>query len=134
MGAEQKKVIILSWSLAFLAVLMISTWDVFVVLWAVSNHPPVKPEVLVSSESIKTDFKRDEQKYFLASGIYIPIEDIMFMDQLSQSGARYSNALQKHCSSLNQEKGVAIWLPLKIRMPIFGEIVKEWCWKPRLES
>lgn len=134
MGAEQKKVVILSWLIAVCVMAICSTWDSMMVGWAVYKHPPVDVSVLSSIEPARTEFRRKEQKYFLESGIYIPLEDIMFVDQLAKGGKTYAMALRESCSGLGHERGLAIWLPLKIKIPLFGERVKEWCWKPSLQS
>jgi len=70
----------------------------------------------------------------LDSGIYIPLEDIMFVDQLAKAGKIYTTALKENCSDLNDVRGLAIWLPLKIKIPLLGERVQEWCWRPNLQS
>lgn len=134
MGAEQKKVIIWSWVVAVLVMASLSAWEAIVVAWAVYRHPPIHASVLTSAEPGRTEFRRSLQKYFLESGIYIPLEDVMFVDQLANGGKNYSVALKENCSGLTGERGLAVWLPLKIRVPLIGERVKEWCWRPSLQS
>jgi hypothetical protein len=134
MGAEQKKVVIWSWVIAGLVMMIASTWDAIIVGWVVYQHPSVNVSVLNTIEPARTEFRRKEQRYFLESGIYIPLEDIMFVDQLAKAGKSYSKALKENCSDLNDERGLAIWLPLKIKIPLLGERVQEWCWRPNLQS
>lgn len=134
MGAEQKKVIVWSWVIAVLVMASLSAWEAIVVAWAVYRHPPIHVAVLTSAEPERTEFRRSLQKYFLESGIYIPLEDVMFVDQLANGGKNYSAALKDNCSGLTGARGLAVWLPLKIRVPLIGERVKEWCWRPSLQS
>jgi hypothetical protein len=134
MGAEQKKVVILSWVIAGLVMMIASAWDAIIVGWAVYKHPSVNVSVLSTIEPARTEFRRKEQRYFLDSGIYIPLEDIMFVDQLAKAGKSYTTALKENCSDLNDVRGLAIWLPLKIKIPLLGERVQEWCWRPNLQS
>jgi hypothetical protein len=130
MGAEQKKVILFSWILGLVFVSVWSVFDSLRVVWATSRHYSIKKSSLESTDSARADFRRSEQKYFLDYGIYIPLEDIMLVEQLPLGGARYSEALVRGCRGLKVGSGVAIWLPLKTKWPLFGEKVIEWCWKP----
>jgi len=133
MGAEQKKVI-LSWIFAIIFMVAVSMRDTLAVLWAAFNHPSVARTSSAFTEPALTEFRRMEQRYFLDHGIYIPLEDIMFADQIEQMGQRYSVALSQSCSGLKSKDAFAIWLPLKIHIPFLGERVSEWCWKPTLQS
>ena len=134
MGAEQKAVILCSWVLAGLVMLICTAWESIVVGWVAYRHPPIEMSVLNGSEPARTEFRRREQRYFLDSGVYIPLEDIMFVDQLGRGRQNYAVAIRENCSGLGPERGLAIWLPLKIKVPLLGERVKEWCWRPSLKS
>jgi hypothetical protein len=129
-GTKQKKIIILSWFLAFLTVFLWSTSDSIRVFVATLRHPALGKESLNLTEPVRTEFKRNEQKYFLDYGIYVPLEDIMYVEQLPSSGERYAESLKLTCADLSAKNGMAIWLPIKIKWPLFGERVFEWCWKP----
>ena len=108
MGAEQKKVM-MCWLIAVLCMMTASLWGPFEVFWAVLRHPPIAKSSLVLAEPAKTEFRRTEQQYFLERGIYIPLEDIMFVDQLDAMSVRYAKALEHSCSGLKSGNGVAIW-------------------------
>lgn len=129
MGAEQKTMISLFWSLALMMAFCWSVSDSLKVFWATNRHPLVAKSSLELVEPARTEFKRSEQKYFLNYGIYVPLEDIMYAEQLPNGGARYAEALRRSCSGMQVGSGLAIWLPLKVVLPLLGERVIEWCWK-----
>ncbi len=130
MGPKQKKIIILSWVLAILTAFLWSASDSIRVLIAAIRHPVLGKESINLVEPAMTEFKRQEQKYFLGYGIYVPLEDIMYVEQLPSAGARYAESLRQTCADLGSKNGLAIWLPLKVKWPLLGERVFEWCWKP----
>lgn len=134
MGAESKKIkVILPWVAAVIFVIVWSVQDALVVVWAAARHPRIPKSAQDFVEPARTDFKRQEQKYFLSYGLYVPLEDMMYSDELSQGAVRYAQALRKSCSGMRAESGFAIWLPLRTRSPLIGERVMEWCWKPSLQ-
>ena len=133
MGAESKKISLIAWVCAVFLTLFWSTSESLKVIWATSRHPRLPKRSIDILEPQITDFKRDEQRYFLEYGVYIPLEDMMFVQQLTEGGERYGNALIKSCSGLRPGSGFAIWLPLKTRWPLLGERVLEWCWKPPMQ-
>jgi hypothetical protein len=134
MGSKPKKIrLIIAMIAALLMMLMWSMQDTIVILWAASRHPKIPKEALVYVEPARTEFKRQEQKYFLGYGIYVPLEDMMYIEQLSNAKARYAEALAKSCSGLRSDSGFAIWLPLKSKWPLMGERVMEWCWRPPVQ-
>ena len=130
MGAKQKNIAAVSWSFAVLIMAFWATHESLKVFWATSRHHQVSKASLDLVEPAWTEFKRSEQKYFLEYGIYVPLEDIMYVEQLPGRGVRYADALQRACSGLQVGSGLAIWLPLRIKWPFIGERVIEWCWKP----
>jgi hypothetical protein len=142
MGAKSEKVTLIAWAVATCLALAWSTADSLTVLWAASRHAKVSKSIFDSSGSAILEFKREEQKYFLKYGVYVPLEDMMFVSQIPMSGERYSDALNRACSGLESShgnasgnaKGFAIWLPLKTRWPLIGERVSEWCWKPQIQK
>ena len=130
MGAKQKNIVIGTWVLGFFFMLLWSTRDSLIVFWATSRHHQIAKFSVDLVGPARVEFKRAEQKYFLRYGIYLPLEDIMYVEQLPGGGARYGDALQRSCSGLQVGSGLAIWLPLRTRWPFLGERVMEWCWKP----
>ena len=68
--------------------------------------------------------QRKIQKHFLSYGVYIPIDDIVVNMGLN----KLDNYNQLHESTCGTAK-IYIWLPIKIRFPIIGEKVWEWCLK-----
>ena len=130
MGAEQKNIVAVSWVVALLIMAFWAPGEGLRVFWATSRHHQISKVALELVEPARTEYKRAEQKYFLEYGIYVPLEDIMYVEQLPGGGVRYGDALQRSCSGLQLGSGLAIWLPLRIKWPFFGERVIEWCWKP----
>lgn len=130
MGTKQKKIITLFWVLAFLTSFLWSSSDSIRVVIATMMHPPLGKSSINLTEPARTEFKRNEQKFFLEYGIYVPLEDIMYVEQLPSSGARFAESLKLTCADLSSKNGMAIWLPIKFKWPLLGERVFEWCWKP----
>lgn len=72
--------------------------------------------------------RREIQKHFSDTGIYIPMEDIVSIATTNQSSHNKALLTSKVCG-----KGqLAIWLPLEVRLPVFGSRVFEWCWVPKM--
>lgn len=130
MGAKQKALIIVPWFVAIVLAFLWSLSDSIKVMIAASRHPHLGKDSLNLVEPARTEFKRHEQKYFLEYGIYVPLEDIMYTEQLPSSGERYAESLRLTCADLSSKNGLAVWLPLRIKLPLMGERVFEWCWKP----
>ncbi len=137
MGSKQKTIVAGSWLLAIVILVAWSISKTVVVLWATSQHPKLAANTRHLQEPELTDVKRSEQIFFQGYGLYIPLDDIMFVDQLPSSGKRFSEVLRRSCSNVNQSNrrsiwsgGLAIWLPLKFKLPLLGERIVEWCWKP----
>jgi hypothetical protein len=133
-GAKQKAIIAIPWLLAFLMAFLWSFSDSIKVLVATSRHPLLGGESVNLVEPARTEFKRQEQKYFLEYGVYVPLEDIMYVEQLPSSGERYAASIKMTCADLSTKNGLAIWLPLRVKLPLLGERVFEWCWKPQVKS
>jgi hypothetical protein len=137
MGSKQKTIVVGSWLLALMSLVAWSISQTVVVMWATSRHPKVAPSSELLQEPALTNFKRSEQLFFQDYGLYIPLEDIMVVEQLSLSGNRFADVLKRSCSNVNSSNGhsiwssgIAIWLPLKFKLPLLGERIVEWCWKP----
>ena len=85
------------------------------------------------------ELRRHLQKHFLSNNVYIPMEDIVVTSPTEESAGAAANAntpanlamlMQKACG----RGRLYVWIPLKIRVPITGEKVIEWCWKPHASS
>ena len=75
--------------------------------------------------------ERQIQRHFLAYNIYIPIEDIVTLPS--------TNGSQNEVASLIMQKACGrgrlfVWIPFKFRLPVTGEKVIEWCWKPQTKE
>jgi hypothetical protein len=130
-GSEQKK-IIASWIFALGLMVVDSSYESLRAIWAVVRHPAIEVTRATSLGPKRTELKREEQRYFLSYGIYLPLDDIMFQDELIENGARHGDSLRSSCGGAKSGVTWAIWLPLKFRWPLIGERVSEWCWKPTI--
>jgi hypothetical protein len=133
MGSKSKKVVKLLWILSFLVAFYWSGQDSFAVFFATSRHPQISRSTPDLIEPARTEFKRGEQKFFLSYGIYVPLDDIMFTEQLATHGNKFTEVIERTCSGVSVGRGIAVWLPLKIKIPFFGERVSEWCWRPQVQ-
>lgn len=66
--------------------------------------------------------QRQIQAHYLSYGVYIPLDDIVI-------GAHVSNTqpLMKSIEGVCGPGVTAIWVPVAVHFPIFGEKVFEWC-------
>lgn len=75
--------------------------------------------------STSTSVKRQIQRHYREYGIYVPLEDIYFSSEAKESNARLSFLMQKACGRAT----LYVWIPLRLRLPLEGEKVFDWCWK-----
>jgi hypothetical protein len=68
------------------------------------------------------------QMHFLDNGIYLPLEDITLSDQAEDQNNRTIFLMRNACG----EGKLFIWVPFRIRLPLFGNSVWEYCWTPSL--
>ena len=69
--------------------------------------------------------ERKVQKFFLDRGLYIPMEDIVINKENHISDKSPFFQMRKACG----QGKLYVWIPLRIRVPLFGEKVVEWCFK-----
>lgn len=121
----------LSWILAAAAAV---TWSALpaakaaVATLALKGVP--KDSVLQGTENVRLELQRNLQKHFLDYGVYVPLEDIMFTEHVSQTNADLETVIKKVCG----DAPLAIWVPLQFKVPLIGERSVEWCWKPSLKG
>ncbi len=80
-------------------------------------------------ESQSLVLRRKLQKHFLKHYTYIPLEDIATDTQLANHDPIALAAIQKVCG----RGKLYVWIPLKVNLPLQGEKVFEWCWKPEVK-
>ncbi len=108
-----------------------SLWPTFGSVFAALTLPNIENEVVTKgSEQVQLDLQRTVQKHFLAYGVYLPLEDIMFTQKLLATNKDLAPALHRICG----ESLFAVWLPLVVRFPLIGERSTEWCWKVALKK
>ncbi len=76
------------------------------------------------------DLRRRVQKHFLGHNVYIPMEDIIATSAQDPSSATLALLMQKACG----RGRLYIWIPFKFMLPVAGEKVIEWCWKPQTKD
>ena len=69
--------------------------------------------------------ERKVQKFFLDHNIYIPMEDIIINRENHISEKSPLFQMRKSCG----QGKLYVWIPLRVRIPLFGEKVIEWCLK-----
>jgi hypothetical protein len=118
-----------SWIGAIVFLVSWTAWSSLKTFVAVAAaKPPTLQEVTTASEQGALEIKRRIQKHFLSFDVYLPLEDIVFVDGSNNLPQDLSVALKKACGPSK----FVVWLPLGFRLPIFGEKVIEWCWSPTL--
>lgn len=114
-----------------IAALVWAGWPSVMAIAGVMTHEPLKlaDDDLVDTSRVFAT-KRSIQKHLLHFGTYVPIEDIVTASPRDVASGDLSLLMQKACG----RGKVFVWIPLRIRLPIVGERVYEWCWKPQLQS
>lgn len=76
--------------------------------------------------------RRRIQKHYLQYDIYMPLEDIIVpADPAATSDKNRLTFLMRNvCGSAK----IYVWVPIKIRVPGLGNMIWEWCWKPKLKD
>lgn len=90
------------------------------------NLTPIDTDRLNNSIN-QVNTKRQIQKHFLRDNIYIPLEDIILITDFLEKQSNLSFFMQNACG----RGRIYVWVPLKFRLPIIGDRVFDWCWKPR---
>lgn len=81
-----------------------------------------KDAIIASDEPLQ---KSKIQRHFLRYGVYVPFSDIIS----KSSHDDLEKALFSQHAEFCGPSRIYIWLPLKVRFPIFGYKVFEWCFK-----
>ena len=67
------------------------------------------------------DLRRRVQAYYLSYGVYIPLDDILGAPNEPVSSSGHFDRNECHAN------GLRVWVPLRIKLPLLGEKVYEWC-------
>ena len=113
------------------AALAWAAWPAVMAMAGVMAQEPLKlaDADLVDATHVFTT-KRAIQKHLLSFATYVPLEDIVAASPRDVASGDLSLLMQKACG----RGKLFVWIPLRIRLPIVGERVYEWCWKPTLKS
>jgi hypothetical protein len=76
------------------------------------------------------ELRREIQRHFREHDIYIPLEDIVTPASMPAGPDDLPLLMQKACG----QGKLYVWIPYKINLPVVGEKVFEWCWKPRIKT
>lgn len=121
----------LSWCLAILSIALWSSWPAVKALSAALELKKIsKQSVIQGSDSVKLEIQRNLQKHFLEFGVYVPLEDIMFTERVTEANPELEATVNRVCGNAP----LVVWIPLQFRLPLVGERSLEWCWKPSLKS
>lgn len=82
-----------------------------------------------SDPSAMLELKRDIQKHFLQYKLYLPVEDMVAgIGEIEEQ--RTADLMRSACGSAD----LYVWVPVRIRMPLIGDRIHEWCWKPKIRK
>jgi hypothetical protein len=95
------------------------------IFWAANRfrHTQVAKAIRTDAPELEDRLVRGVQKHFLRYGFYIPSEDIVLNSKNKILDKEFLSHLKKSC---NHGK-LYVWIPLRVRVPLFGEKVLEWC-------
>ena len=114
-------------ALPTLAALVWSCFPAILASWAVVSHdPPTMTKDDWLNPAHVLELRRQIQKHFLANRVYIPLDDIVAPSPLGAEPGDALLLMQKACG----HGRLYVWIPLKFKVPLTGEKVIEWCWKP----
>ncbi len=92
----------------------------FEVIYAASKLRPI--DITQSARSLK----REIQKNFRMHGIYVDMQDIVVVTEVGLFHSNVVEFMESTCGSAE----IYIWLPLRFRLPIYGDYIYEHCWIP----
>ena len=110
----------------------VEVWTVLPALRAVAAAYSITPVAMPSSpmDSVAwVDFRRQLQKHFSEYDLYIPLEDIIVQDP-ELVGPELPRFMRKACG----DGLLYVWVPMKISVPIYGPVVWDWCWVPKVKK
>lgn len=82
----------------------------------------------ISLEGEPKEIKRNIQNKFRKKKVYVPLEDIVL--ETSETPQILIDDMRKSCG-----KGeVYVWLPMHVKLPVFGDRIWEKCWKPKIKK
>lgn len=94
---------------------------------AISRFPIPNPQESEWEDKRRVlEVKRRIQKHFLDYSVYLPMEDIIVPVSLGDERTELSFLMQNTCGRAT----LYVWIPFKFRLPLIGDKVIDWCWKP----
>ena len=114
--------------LPLLAAMCWSCYPAFFTVWAIATAPDLTLGQMEWQDQNQTlALRRKLQRHFLAHSVYLPLEDITMAPGPNAASDDPSLLMQNACG----QGRLLVWLPFKVTVPIAGEKVIEWCWKPQ---
>lgn len=107
-------------------IIILLTWSFFPIVktfFATSSITRLQKNGIIYSPL--NEQKRKLQFHFSRYGIYVPFNDIISKSSLLITEQK----IYKDHIKIFGRSNIYIWLPLKIRIPLLGEKVYEWCFK-----
>src|SRR5690606_21991270 len=123
-----RSLIILVLALPTLAAALWTCHPAALAAWAMLDFKPITLTKADWGDPIRLlELRRQVQRHFLDHSVYIPMEDIIAGAPGDASTETLSLLMQKACG----QGRIFIWIPFKFHLPVTGEKVIEWCWKPQ---
>lgn len=69
-------------------------------------------------------FRRTIQRHFLKHSLYLNLDDIILSENDQSTAQKLTFLMRKACGQAK----MYVWVPMKIRLPVIGSKVWEWCW------
>ena len=104
------------------------SWSVYPALLGILAAEDFKKSPIagqIRQNQLNDAIERKVQKFFLDHDIYIPMEDIIINKENRLSDNTPLFQMRKFCG----QGKLYVWIPLRVRIPLFGEKVIEWCLK-----
>ena len=99
--------------------------------WALLNMEPVRLAKADWTDGGRLlEMRRQVQRHFLAHSVYIPLEDIISESAEGAAPDSLPLLMQKACG----QGRLYVWIPFKFVLPVTGEKVIEWCWRPQTKD
>lgn len=109
-------------------------WSVFPVLKIINTcwQAPELPIENISTSEGRHEIKRQVQRHFMASKVYIPREDILIPTEIIRNNPQTGLPLLKLLRESCKNGKIYVFLPIKFNLPFLGAQITEWCWIPQV--
>lgn len=74
--------------------------------------------------------RRLVQRHFMSVGVHIPLENIVATSDDDSANPRTIDLMTEVCG----HGDLLIWVPVRLKLPLIGDWVTEWCWVPKIKK